>query len=185
MRMKTCTKCSETKSLEKFSKNSRNKTDGRQPKCKNCNREYRESNRGKILSYLKNYYEEKGKYLDRTEYLTKYRLEHKEEVRAYKSLYCKINRGKINSETAERRAAKKKATPDWLTKGHKKEIKIFYWLASDLYKTSGETYDVDHIVPLGGENVCGLHVPWNLQVLPSDINRSKSNNHNDWNNLEP
>ena len=52
-----------------------------------------------------------------------------------------------------------------------------YWLASDLFKVTGEEYHVDHIVPLVGVDVCGLHVPWNLQVLPSDLNLKKGNKH--------
>ena len=62
-----------------------------------------------------------------------------------------------------------------LTEQQKLEIENYYWLAQDLRATSGENYHVDHIIPLRGKNVCGLHVPWNLQVLPSDINLSKSN----------
>lgn len=78
---------------------------------------------------------------------------------------------------ARRRSYKLKATPDWLTQDQLEDIKNFYWLAQDLKLVTGETYHVDHIVPLKGKSVCGLHVPWNLQVLPADINLSKGNHY--------
>jgi len=71
--------------------------------------------------------------------------------------------------------SKSNGTPPWLTETHKKEIENFYWLSKDLECITGEKYHVDHIMPIRGENICGLHVPWNLQVLPSDINIKKSN----------
>ena len=85
------------------------------------------------------------------------------------------NPDKVNAATAKRRASKLNATPNWLTEEHHKDIEQFYWLAKDLCAVTGERYEVDHIVPLQGENVSGLHVPWNLQVLPRDINASKGN----------
>ena len=67
------------------------------------------------------------------------------------------------------------AVPNWLTAKHKKEIRAIYLHAADCRVTTGEEYHVDHIIPLKGDVVCGLHVPWNLQVLPADVNISKSN----------
>jgi hypothetical protein len=76
---------------------------------------------------------------------------------------------------AKRRACKLQATPSWLTDHDWGLIKKTYEaakLAEEKYK---EPYHVDHIVPLQGENICGLHVPWNLQVIKACDNMSKGN----------
>jgi hypothetical protein len=85
---------------------------------------------------------------------------------------------KLRGYQAKRRAQKIQAAPPWLTKDQLDAM-------SDLYKTSkvmeekfGLKYHVDHIVPLNGEDICGLHVPWNLQVLEAGLNISKSNQSN-------
>ena len=62
------------------------------------------------------------------------------------------------------------ATPPWLTEAMIEEMKAIYRKAED-----GE--HVDHIVPLKGRTVSGLHVPWNLQVIQDTQNYQKSNNH--------
>jgi hypothetical protein len=79
---------------------------------------------------------------------------------------------------ARRRAARMKASPAWLSEDQRRQMQDTYWLARDLKAITGEDYHVDHIVPLQGKNVSGLHVPWNLQVLPADINLSKRNTFN-------
>lgn len=71
----------------------------------------------------------------------------------------------------------KQATPKWLTEEHKQQIADTYEHMRDCRTVTGEDYHVDHIVPLRGDNICGLHVPWNLQVLPAYVNISKSNSH--------
>jgi len=72
-------------------------------------------------------------------------------------------------------ASKRRAAPTWLTEEQKLHISSVYAHARDCGVVSGESYHVDHIIPLRGSTVCGLHVPWNLQVLPSDLNMSKGN----------
>ena len=74
-----------------------------------------------------------------------------------------------------RRRRHREATPAWLTKDQRDHIKQLYLKAQELTKLSGVQYEVDHIIPLLNESVCGLHVPWNLQVLPKSENLKKSN----------
>lgn len=71
-------------------------------------------------------------------------------------------------EEAKRRAKKLHATPKWLSREDKIKIKT-------IYMTCPEGYHVDHIIPLQGEAVSGLHVPWNLQCIPAEVNIAKSN----------
>jgi 5-methylcytosine-specific restriction endonuclease McrA len=75
----------------------------------------------------------------------------------------------------KRELAKIQRTPPWLTKDHLSQIEEFYLLAKELQWLSEEPLQVDHIVPLQGENVSGLHVPWNLQILTQSKNASKNN----------
>lgn len=78
---------------------------------------------------------------------------------------------------AERRARLVKATPKWLTKAHRDWMTALYAVARHRTRAEGVEYHVDHIVPLQGRNVCGLHVPWNLRVMLGADNLSKSNKH--------
>lgn len=90
----------------------------------------------------------------------------------------KDNPEKANHAAAMYRARTKQATPSWLSEDQKAQILSVYAHAKECEMLSGDKYHVDHIVPLNGENVSGLHVPWNLQVLPADMNISKGNRHN-------
>lgn len=87
------------------------------------------------------------------------------------------NKQAYSYRARQREMSRRNAMPDWLTEDQIKEIENMYWLRNDLYAVTGEQYHVDHIVPLQGKNICGLHVPWNLQILPSDLNLLKGNKH--------
>ena len=75
---------------------------------------------------------------------------------------------------AKRHAAKMKRTPAWLNAGHLFEMESVYKYCSAL-RNVGLDYEVDHIVPMQGQLVSGLHAPWNLQILTGKENSSKGN----------
>lgn len=184
--MKKCSICLKTKSLCSFTKHKGSK-DGHVNQCKSClaykARLERKNNPDKFRevsrrSKKKNYNTEKQSAYKRRKYWedpNTFRLRNKEQ---FKKHYCKRKHA-YRLQTAKRRSNKLNATPTWLTKEHLQEIKNIYWLAVDITRTTGERYEVDHIIPLQGKNICGLHVPWNLQVLPAYINRSKGNKYCD------
>lgn len=75
---------------------------------------------------------------------------------------------------ARRRARERRATPAWLTAEHKADIRALYRLCERLNERHGYVkYVVDHIVPLAGRLVCGLHVPWNLRLMKKHANERK------------
>lgn len=81
----------------------------------------------------------------------------------------------VKADTKARRRKHRQATPKWLTRQQKQQIRELYKIAITMTKLSGERYVVDHIVPLRSDVVCGLHVPWNLRVITQDENLQKSN----------
>lgn len=81
--------------------------------------------------------------------------------------------------TAKRRCSKLQRTPKWLTLFDRQYIKHIYIQARELEKLDGSKRHVDHIIPLQGKLVSGLHVPQNLQILTADENLNKSNNYVD------
>lgn len=78
---------------------------------------------------------------------------------------------------AARRAAKLNATPTWLSDEQRADITSIYEEARRLSESHFEPYEVDHIVPLRGVSVSGLHVPWNLRPIPARSNRAKGRSH--------
>jgi 5-methylcytosine-specific restriction endonuclease McrA len=96
-------------------------------------------------------------------------------LREYRNAWKAANKTQVRADTKARRRKHREATPAWLTRKQKSEIRQLYQIAITMTQTTGEQYVVDHIVPLRGDGVCGLHVPWNLRVITQDENLKKSN----------
>lgn len=86
--------------------------------------------------------------------------------------WAKENASHVRAKVAARRAMKNKATPSFADLA---VIESIYEDARRLSKETGVPHEVDHIVPLKGRTVCGLHVSWNLRVVTRHVNRSKNN----------
>lgn len=126
----------------------------------------------------------------RREAARQYAAEHREEAKARASKWAKENRErrylvgkayrkanpvktKSASRHAEYRAARLNATPPWLAKEDRDKMIEFYRAARQLSEATGIEHQVDHIVPLQGKTVCGLHVFWNLRILTADENNRR------------
>jgi len=159
---KKCTKCGEARGLEYFHKD-KSARDGLQYTCKMCARErarkWTEENKERRKEYLQ---------------------ENKEYFKDQDRKWKRDNPDKTRAHTAKRRSRKLRATPKWLTEEQDLQIKLIYEEAKELEEADGIKRHTDHIVPLKSENVCGLHVPWNLQILTAEQNLSKNNRYSDW-----
>jgi hypothetical protein len=160
--MKHCSNCDTTKEFTEFYTN-KHKASGYHCYCKVCskekNKQWKTNNKEKAAKYDAAW-QEKNK---------------DKKAKNYKNWQVN-NRDKVNSYNSYRRALELQATPSWLTKEQLNQIESFYWLARLEKERTDDVYHVDHIVPLNGKTVCGLHVPWNLQVLTAVKNLQKSNN---------
>jgi len=120
------------------------------------------------------YYMRKNNSPEWKEYLKKHREENQEHYRAKGRLYGNKNRGKRNAREMLRNyrkyASSHHHSPDILER-----IDEIYKEATNKKLVGGVDYHVDHIIPLIHPLVCGLHVPWNLQILTATENLRKSN----------
>jgi len=110
----------------------------------------------------------------RKAYRKEYYNLNKEQERFNSAKWAKNNLGKKRAYRAKRRSAILCATPTW---AKPIEIKKIYAEADFLSKVTGIKYEVDHIIPLQGKNVCGLHVQNNLRVIQMIDNRKKAYRH--------
>lgn len=110
-----------------------------------------------------------------TEKAKQWKKNNPEKVSSAKKRYANRNRHVVVKMSAARRASKLKATPSWLSDEDNRNIGAIYAMAQRLSVCLGIVHHVDHIIPLRGKSVCGLHVPWNLRAIPGTANVKKSN----------
>jgi hypothetical protein len=101
--------------------------------------------------------------------------EQKEKARVRAAKWKKNNIGRVVANTTLRKKHIKLRTPKWVDSEELWLIKEVYALASDRTKLHGFSWHVDHIVPLQGKTVSGLHTISNLQVIPAKANIAKAN----------
>ena len=166
---KICTRCKVWKKFEDFSVR-RVKKDGRKSECKECfnayAKGYYERNPDKAQAKLDANKEMRWKDLDYWSAIGVINYwKNPEEKRITRRAYTKHNRGKCNALTIKYKANKLQRTPKW--SNLEAIVKI--------YENCPKGFEVDHIIPLKGKIVSGLHVPENLQYLEKRLNRIKKN----------
>lgn len=154
---KACSKCEVVKPLALFKKNSRCKG-GYGGQCKCCVNDYLKEKRDAGF-YKAN--REKSNVNSRAHY-----YKNRDKYKTKQAEYQKENRAKYNSYEAKRRAKLLMATVGWSCQ---EAIDYIYKQAKQL------GMEVDHVIPLQGVQVCGLHCEDNLQLLTPYDNRSKGN----------
>jgi hypothetical protein len=144
-------------------------------RCTDCNRLNTSSQ--EKSEYNKEYYVENR---DRLQQIgSTYRLNNKNKKAQYDRQYSKLNLAKINARRAKYRAAKLQRSVQW-------DLTLTEFICNEAYELAklrkqifGFEWEVDHVIPLQGEAVSGLHVWNNLAVIPATINSSKSNKYDD------
>ena len=110
----------------------------------------------------------------RREAFRAWRTANAERIARRMSAWARANKHRVNALIAKRNASKKRAIPAWASLPAVRKI---YEEADRMRRETGIKYEVDHIVPLQGKTVCGLHWEGNLQIITKAENASKLNRH--------
>lgn len=183
---KVCRKCGATKLIGSFEKKNTCRG-GYSHRCINCASSYKLAwaHRTGQNQRRKAYFDTYNKTAIANERKKKWKLENPEKNAAinrqwrqsnpekqcqYAKNYAKKYPHRVNERNARRRLFEKAAMPQW---ADKKKIRAIYKQAENMTKDTGIKYQVDHIIPLRGKTVCGLHVESNLQILTINENSRK------------
>ena len=170
---KTCACCKLELPVEKFFKSSIRK-DGLHCYCKSCENEKSRQQYAKHKTRKdaqnKRWYEQNKQIRLLSQYA--WQEKNKDKVSEIQKNHRKRNLAKDCAKVMKREASKINATPIW---ANNTRIQCYYSLAAMFNKNTDQKWHVDHIVPLRGKNVCGLHVDYNLRVIPAIENMKKGN----------
>ena len=177
--MKTCTHCHQKKPFEAFYASSTHKS-GYTSWCKVCEakRSKAKTQRNRETRLVKAKKWRDANKDKQTAAIQAWRESNPERTAAMYRDWAERNRDKVNAKWMKRDASKKNRTPSWLTLDEHWMMEQAYDIAAKRTQMLGIQFHVDHIVPLQGKTVSGLHVPWNLQVIPAKFNQQKSNHFN-------
>jgi hypothetical protein len=143
-----------------------NSKDGYQSHCKVCDN-------ARVKAWGLNNPEKVKKHSKKAD-ANKY-LKNKKVIAARNKQWKKANPAKMMVIDARRRAARMQRTPKWLSEFDLLAIECKYSVCAMLNKYGSQKHHVDHIIPLQGKTVSGLHVPSNLQIIPEADNLAKGN----------
>jgi len=169
---KTCARCKVEKLAATFYRDKRTKRDGLMGSCKECHNSrvvnWQNSNRDKVraavLARHRNNVDG-----DRVA-LKAWRAANPERTKQQWVRSRARNGTAIYARNAARTEQQRRATPAWANKFFIEEA---YELARLRTKVTGFKWHVDHVIPLKGKNVCGLHVETNFAVIPAAVNVRK------------
>jgi hypothetical protein len=154
-------------------------TDEQKIAARKRQKKYAEANKEKVLKASSTWNKKnKEKMLEAANrYLEKVKdnPDYKAKKAAITRSWAKNNPEKVVEMSAKKRCSKLKRMPSWLSVEQKVKIRSFYKVAQMMSTAFSVNYHVDHIVPLRGKLVSGLHVPWNLRVIKAEENMVKSN----------
>jgi hypothetical protein len=104
-----------------------------------------------------------------------WRIQNNEKIKSVADDWRHANKDKVAAKASRRHVRRKQATPKWLTKRQKFEIRKKYRTVKILNILEGSyKYSVDHIHPIYSDDASGLHVPWNLQIIDRIENIKKA-----------